>query len=660
MTNAQNHLSAESLPLLQRLRPRLVISHIVLALVAIAAITAITLVQASRQLEELTFRQLESVAQLKENQIVRWTESVSTQLSLASVDLDDEADLIANLLSPEYDPEQAEPISEELAHNISEQGEEGEDGSVLFDELFIYDRDGRVVAASSEARLLTNISDEPYFLPSLRGDFIQHPYYEDETSTDLSMVVTHTYEVDGEIVGAIAGQLTLEIMGEIMLERAGLGETGESYLVSRETGHFITPSRFEGYELGRVYTSPVIEAALTNTADGSGQFDDYRGVPVYAVYHWIPQLNATLLSAIDVAEVQGAFVPTLRVILGVALGLALLAAVVGWIAASSVASPVVELARVASQIAQGDLKQRAHVRAQNEVGVLASAFDQMTERLTNSISELDSRVHELDKANAELRVATAKAREASRVKGEFLANVSHELRTPLNAIIGFSDMLLMGMSGELNPKQRHKMERLRENGVRLLGLINNILDITRIESKRIEIINKPFAPRSLATRVSDQMRVLADKQGLTFETQIDPALPETLLGDEGRIEQIVVNLLSNAFKFTEKGSVDLGLHATGDGKSWQIVVRDTGIGIPPHAIQLIFEEFRQVEGGSTRAYKGSGLGLAITRNLVRIMDGDIVVESEMGVGSVFTVTLPIIYTEDAAAPAANIAPALEV
>lgn len=240
-----------------------------------------------------------------------------------------------------------------------------------------------------------------------------------------------------------------------------------------------------------------------------------------------------------------------------------------------------------------------------------------------------------------LRIATAKAKEAARLKSEFLANVSHELRTPLNAIIGFSDMLLMGITGPLTEPQRHKMLRLKENGVRLLSLINNVLDLTRIEARRIEVIQKSFSPEGLIKRLSAQMTILAENAHLDFETAFAPDLPATLVGDEQRIEQVIINLLSNAFKFTEKGSVNLNFGIDRAARTWQITVADTGIGIPPHALDLIFEEFRQLDGGSSRAYKGSGLGLAITRNLVRIMGGDIKVKSTLGEGSTFTVTLPL-------------------
>jgi signal transduction histidine kinase len=265
----------------------------------------------------------------------------------------------------------------------------------------------------------------------------------------------------------------------------------------------------------------------------------------------------------------------------------------------------------------------------------------MTKQLSHSINELNHRVKEIDQTNAALRTANAKAEELARVRGEFLATMSHELRTPLNAILGFSDVLLIGVSGPLNDGQRHQVERLKDNGKRLLALINDVLDMSRIEAGRIELASEPFALGSMIERIADQMRVLAEQKRIRFVTEVSPQLPPVLIGDEKRLEQVVVNLLSNAFKFTEEGSVTFKVGMIPAENRWTIIVKDTGIGIPPHALDMIFEPFRQVDGSSTRAYKGSGLGLAIAQQFIQSMDGQITVESELGRGSIFTVALPI-------------------
>jgi signal transduction histidine kinase len=315
--------------------------------------------------------------------------------------------------------------------------------------------------------------------------------------------------------------------------------------------------------------------------------------------------------------------------------LALIASVITalWIV-NQIVKPISSLATTAHAIQLGDFSQRNHIDRQDEIGQFAGAFNEMTAAIQKREADL------VEQAEA-LRIATARAKEAARVKGEFLANVSHELRTPLNAIIGFSDMLMAGMSGPLNEKQNHKLDRLKENGKRLLALINDLLDLTRIEAGRLEMVENPFSPHALAERMTAQMESLAVESKLQFVTVVNPDVPEILYGDEKRIEQVVVNLLSNAFKFTKEGSVTLNINTNQMDHVWNIEVTDTGIGIPPHATNVIFEEFRQVDGSYSRAYKGSGLGLSITRNLVRMMGGKIAVKSVVDTGSTFTVTLPM-------------------
>lgn len=333
--------------------------------------------------------------------------------------------------------------------------------------------------------------------------------------------------------------------------------------------------------------------------------------------------------------------------------------VVALLLSRSITDPLHELVGAAQRIAEGDTTQKialtpdftritakpAAVTRNNhhrldEVGQLAQAFNEMSDAIQKRELSL------VDQAES-LRLARDQAQEAARLKSEFLANVSHELRTPLNVIMGFSDMMLMGIDGDMNDKQQHKLERLRENAGRLLTLINDILDLSRIEARRLEVLHKPFAPRALADRVAAHVAVLAaDKPGIEFKKSVADTMPETLIGDEQRIEQIAVNLLSNAFKFTDQGTVSLDISPDLRAHTWTIRVSDTGIGIPPHALDLIFEEFRQVDGSPTRAYTGTGLGLAIARNLARLMNGSVAVESELGKGSTFTVTLPLVENQE--------------
>jgi len=261
-------------------------------------------------------------------------------------------------------------------------------------------------------------------------------------------------------------------------------------------------------------------------------------------------------------------------------------------------------------------------------------------RLANDIDEYVRVDLERKRLIKELQAAKRLADENSRLKSEFLSTMSHELRTPLNAIEGFTGIILNKIGGtDYNSKTEGYLNRIRSNSKRLLQLINDFLDLSRVEAGRLELANQPFSPQQLAKRWQSEIGVLAEKKALQFEVSIDATLPELLYGDEESISKVAINLLGNAIKFTEQGLVKLALEHSDD--TWSIVVEDTGIGIPPHAREFIFEEFRQVDQTSKRKYGGTGLGLAIVQKYTRAMGGIVNVKSEQGKGSTFTVSLPL-------------------
>src|SRR5258708_17128929 len=259
--------------------------------------------------------------------------------------------------------------------------------------------------------------------------------------------------------------------------------------------------------------------------------------------------------------------------------------------------------------------------------------------ITQAMKKVEVLNQTLSSNNQDLAKANELANESIRLKSEFMANISAELRTPLNAMLGFSGILLAGIGGEMDAETNHMVDRIEQNSKRLLSLINNMLDIAKIEAGRLEIVSEPVNPRKMVEAWRSQVGVLAEQKALAFTTEIDPSIPAELYGDSERISQVVINLLSNAIKFTETGDVNLALKTKDD--FWVIEVADSGIGIPPHALNYIFDEFRQIDGSSQRPYGGTGLGLAIVRNLCQMMNGTVQVTSKLGVGSTFIVTLPL-------------------
>ena len=268
------------------------------------------------------------------------------------------------------------------------------------------------------------------------------------------------------------------------------------------------------------------------------------------------------------------------------------------------------------------------------------------DRLRREFDERLDAVQESFRATEEARRIAEEARQqaedADRAKTQFLANMSHELRTPLNATIGYSEAMLGGMAGEFSEPQRELLGHIQFNSRRLLSLINDILDLSKVESGSLQVYLSPMSPSKLITQTAESLRSLAQEKHIDLNVKLDDSTPEIVLGDYKKLEQILTNLLSNAIKFTDRGQVTVSVSGDEQAETgfWKFSVQDTGVGMPSNAAEYIFDPFRQVDNSSTRKHKGTGLGLSITKKMIDHLGGTISVETAEGKGTCFTVSLP--------------------
>lgn len=321
-----------------------------------------------------------------------------------------------------------------------------------------------------------------------------------------------------------------------------------------------------------------------------------------------------------------------------------LAMVASWIIVRYViVKPLKHLRDVSDDVSKGDLAQRAEIHTGDEFEALATAFNRMLRHLLDTQQALQSTNGTLDAKVDELAQANMRLFELNRLKSDFLATMSHELRTPLNSIIGFSDVL--GSISSLDDKQRRYVQNIKKSGQVLLDMINDILDLAKIESGKMELRLSDFVLEQVIHAQCDVIRPLSEKKNIDLTIDVEPTT-EPLYQDAGKIQQIVNNLLSNAVKFTPEGGRVRVTARRSDDDQLELVVSDTGVGISEEDQAAIFEKFRQGSALSssgdamTREYSGTGLGLSIVKELCKLLGGEVTVHSELGKGSEFTVRLP--------------------
>ena len=477
-----------------------------------------------------------------------------------------------------------------------------------------------------------------------QGEVMMTDPYVAVTTPDVNIgIVTALIDGSGSIYGVVGADITLVSLTDY-ISTAETIRDGEMILVDSK-GTILAAS-----DETLLYTD--ISALLSEQTETflSGN----EGVLVldgrYLIYYTSPELGWKIGTFIPFSTIEESINDSIgRILLFVLLALILLSGITLFFLNRSIIRPLSRLTEVTRQITgTGDLNQSIPIEGAGEVESLAGSVEAMVRTIRTEVAMREEAYRELEayrdhleeivaERTRELERALESAESADRLKSAFLATMSHELRTPLNSIIGFSGILLQELAGPLNDEQRKQLGIVAESAEHLLSLINDVLDISKIESGQLTLALEPVDISAILDKAIRTMQPAADNKGLSLELSIEPDVGE-VRGDARRIEQVILNLLSNAIKFTEKGHIRVECVPEDDSVSISVI--DTGIGIEKSDIPKLFKPFSQIDSGLTRKFEGTGLGLSISKKLVDLMGGRISVRSEPGEGSVFSVTLP--------------------
>ena len=484
-----------------------------------------------------------------------------------------------------------------------------------------------------------------------QADFSRHPKFLETKSEKIYFGPVYfreesepymTISISGhrKNAGVTSAEVNLKFIWDV-ISQIKVGKAGRAYAVDSGGNLIAHPDISLVLKKTNFSSLPQVAAAReSHPKPGEEQekvsiAQDFQGRSVLTASAAIAPLGWFVFLEQPLAEAfEHLYASIFRTALLVLAGIAL-SVIASLVLARKMVTPIRALQEGATRIGGGDLGHRIEVHTNDELETLGEEFNRMTIQLRESYANLEEKVEERTR---ELSEALKQLEIVNRHKSEFLANMSHELRTPLNAILGYTELIVDRIYGEVPDKILEVLERVEQNGRHLLGLINDVLDLSKIEAGRLTLTLNDYSIQDLVHTVFTSVESLASEKNLVLNFNVSPELPIGK-GDEQRIAQVFLNLVGNAIKFTDEGEVKVEVTAS-DG-AFLVSVSDTGPGLSEADQVRIFEEFHQVDGSSTRKEGGTGLGLSIAKKIVEMHGGRIWVESTPGKGSTFNFTLPV-------------------
>jgi signal transduction histidine kinase len=514
-------------------------------------------------------------------------------------------------------------------------------------EAVALDSDGMKQAHVSRAGAVSQDTKSDFassagFQRALKGQPDYGPVYFVQNSEPYMTIVYPIEQFAGTVIGVLQAEVNLKHVWDV-ISNIKTGEAGYAYVVSR-SGDLIA-HRDISLVLRRQNLSHLSQVKGAFEAASGGPRPrvtlayNLEGKKVISSNAFIPSLQWLVIIERPAKEAYAPLYASMlrtSALLLVGFTMAVLASL---FVGRRVVRPLEALRRGVERIRKGDLSHRLHLKTGDEIEILADEFNEMAGHLRDAYTGLERKVTERTQA---LTIANKKLGEANQLKSQFLANVNHELRTPVSAIIGYAHLVLRATEGQISRLQRENLEDLLRNAERLLQQIDSLLEFSKIEAGKIEVHVEPVKVNEVIQGAISTIEPTLNGANVRIFREIGSDLP-VLNTDREKLVQIVLNLLDNAVKFTEQGEIRIS--ASQQNGSLKLAVSDTGIGIPKQELNTIFEEFQRGDSSSIKNYRGTGLGLAIVKQFVNLLGGEISVESEVGKGSVFTVSLPLKYKE---------------